>query len=443
MDVEIDPRLSEFRNAEIFAPPSKSYTHRAISVAALSNGLCSIKNPLLSEDTNATIGACKALGAKIKRRGKNLEIIGFDGSRGIAVPNEAIDARNSGTTLRFFTAISSLCDECVELTGDSSLKKRPNMPLLNALKNLGVKVSSNEGKAPIKVCGRIDGGETEIDASTSSQFVSALLLSAPFAKNDTRIYVRGKVRSRPYIEMTLHTMKEAGAKVSILNNYYLIPSDQTFKLREFVIPGDFSSSSYFMAAASLLNFNLVINGLRDSRQGDKAFVSILDKIGSNIRWDKERGTLNVSKGESSKIFDFWDPAPKASGLAGFKVDASNIPDLFPTLVVLATKCKGESEIYNAEHLRYKESDRIKTLGAELKKMGAKIFERRDGMAIEQSDLNGCVLESHGDHRIAMALSIAALISNGKSVIKDAECVKVSYPMFFEDLRKIGACVEVF
>lgn len=450
MDIKIYPDLSIFKDSIINAPPSKSYTHRAITVAALSEDSSFILNPLISQDTNATIDACRQFGANILESKDNnswnehsyrsLEIVGFDGPRRIKTPM-LIDAKNSGTTLRFFTAISALCDGCVRLTGDDSLVKRPNTPLLNALEDLGAKVSSIDGKAPIDVCGRIKGGKTVIDGSMSSQFISALLLSTPFAEKDTTLYIKGKIKSKPYIDMTLELIHEAGGKIIQDEKGYFIPSNQVFDLKSFLIPGDFSSASYFLVASSMLDFDLVLTGLKNSAQGDKIILDILRRIGMHVEWNKDEGFVKISR-ESSQTDGLQSAYRRFAGLNSFKVDIGNIPDLFPTLCVLATRCEGVSELFNAEHLRYKESDRISKMAQELRKMGARITEKRDGLIIKKSNLKGSVLESHGDHRIAMALSIAALSADGPSIIKDVECINVSYPSFFDDLKNVGAHIEV-
>ncbi|BDC35532.1 MAG: 3-phosphoshikimate 1-carboxyvinyltransferase [Candidatus Methanoliparum thermophilum] len=429
MDIKIYPNLSKFKDSNISAPPSKSYTHRAITVAALSKNSSKILNPLISEDTNATISACRQFGADLKINKRDLEIYGFDGSKRIKSP-VLIDVKNSGTTLRFFTAISALCEGCVRLTGDDSLLNRPNTPLLNALEDLGAKIFSNDGKAPIDVCGRLKGGKTVINGSMSSQFISALLLSTPFAKEDTTLCLK-EVKSRPYIDMTLEVIREAGGRI-IRNEYgYFIPSNQVFNLKSFSIPGDFSSASYFLVASSLIGLNLVMTGLKDSAQGDKIILDILKNIGAQIEWNKNEGRIRVSSTDK-----------KFARLKSFKMDIGDTPDLFPTLAVLATRCDGVSELFNAQHLRYKESDRISKISKELRKMGAKIIEKRDGAIIGQSNLKGAVLESYGDHRLAMALSIAALLADRPSIIKNVECVDVSYPHFFDDLKKIGTRMEV-
>jgi len=428
MDIKIYPNLSVFKDSNIDAPPSKSYTHRALTVAALSDNRSQIINPLISEDTTATINACRLFGAYISKNNQNedsLEVHGFDGSRRIKSPR-LIDAKNSGTTLRFFTAISTLCEGCVRLTGDESLIKRPNTPLLNALEDLGVKIFSNDGKAPIDVCGQLRGGKSVISGSISSQFISALLLATPFAKEDTTLYIKGEVKSRPYINMTLELIQKANGRVVPDENGYFIPSNQIFDLKNFSIPGDFSSASYFLAAASLLDFDLMMTGLKNTAQGDKAIVDILKKIGAKIDWNKDSGLIKISGGS----------------LNNFKIDIGDTPDLFPTLAVLATKCDGVSELFNAEHLKYKESNRISKMAEELRKMDAKITEKKDGLNIERSNLKGAVLDSYGDHRIAMAVSIAALLADGPSIIKNVECVKVSYPSFLDDLKKIGTYMEV-
>ncbi len=416
---------------EIIAPPSKSYTHRAIAIASLAKR-SEILYPLISEDTKASINAAKCLGATVEvEQARKITIEGTEGSPG--TPEDVINAENSGTTLRFFTAISSLCEGATVLTGDASLRKRPNLPLLKSLNDLGSEAFSTkgDGTAPIVVKGRLKGGETTIDASISSQFISALLIACPLAENNSYI-LANNLSSVPYMRMTIEVLEKAGLEVPFSrssNDYsFQVEGGKTYRLPRFTVPGDFSSASYLLATAAITDSELKIRNLFPSAQGDSRIVELLNAMGADISWNKEKGIIEVK-------------GAKDATLKGIKVDMRENPDLVPTIAVLAAVAEGGTEITGVAHLRYKETDRLKFMAEELKKMGARIEEKEDGLLIEgakKKDLKAAKVYSHGDHRLAMALCVAALSATGETVIEDAECAKVSYPSFFEDMLDLGA-----
>ncbi|RJS69619.1 3-phosphoshikimate 1-carboxyvinyltransferase [Methanophagales archaeon] len=421
----------------IIAPPSKSYTHRAIAIASLGKK-SNIFYPLISEDTTATLNAAKCLGAVVEYDEKSRKIT-IEGTEGKPrTPEDVINAANSGTTLRFFTAISSLCDGATVLTGDSSLRKRPNSPLLVALNDLGSEAFSTkgDGTAPIVVKGRLKGGETALDASVSSQFISALLIACPLAEKNSHIVARN-LTSVPYMIMTAEILEKAGVEVPFSHVHdshysFQVEGGKRYELREFTVPGDFSSSSYLLAAAALTDSELKVSNLFPSAQGDSRIVGILNDVGADIRWDEERGIVEVK-------------GAKGTGLRGIRVNMRENPDLVPTIAVLGAVAEGTTEITGVAHLRYKETDRLRFLTEELRRMGARIEEKEDGLLIEGSkgrELKAAKVHSHGDHRLAMALSIAALSASGETVIEGAECAKVSYPSFFEDIRNLGAGIKL-
>jgi 3-phosphoshikimate 1-carboxyvinyltransferase len=421
---------------EIIAPPSKSYTHRAIAVASL-GGKSDILYPLLSEDTKATIDAARRIGAVVECV-DNARKITVDGTEGSPrTPEDVINAENSGTTLRFFTAISSLCDGAAVLTGDASLRKRPNEPLLKSLKDLGSDAFSTkgDGTAPIVVKGRLKGGETAIDASISSQFISALLIACPLAEKNTSI-VANNLTSVPYMRMTMEVLDKAGVKVPFsrtANDYsFPIEGGRRYELQRFTIPGDFSSASYLLAAAALSDSTITLRNLFPSAQGDSRIVDIVNAMGADIRWDKEKGVVNV-KGAKDAV------------LKGIKVGMRENPDLVPTVAVLGAAAEGTTEITGVAHLRYKETDRLHGITEELRKMGVRIEEKKDGLVIEggkRKKLKVARVHSHGDHRLAMALTIAALSLTEETVIADAACAGVSYPSFFVDMHELGADIGI-
>ncbi len=405
------------------APPSKSYTHRAIAIAALSKK-AEVCNPLISEDTKATIRASEAFGAGIESRKDSLIIKGFEGMP--KTPDNVIDIANSGTTLRIMTAVASLADGAVVLTGDASIRTRPNTPLLNALNDLGAEAFStrNNGKAPLVVRGKMRGGRVYIDGSISSQFISALLIACPFAQNETTILIKGELKSRPYVNITVEMLKSAGAKIiADDSNSFTVPPSQEFNMRSYNVPGDFSSASYMMAAGALCG-EVTINNLFPSEQGDTVLIEILRKMGAKILWDEKKGVVKVSRSELKNI----------------NVDVAKTPDLVPTLTVLGAVSEGTMVIENAGHVRYKETDRLHAMTVEMKKMGVDIIEEKDRLIIKGGAIKGAEVHGWDDHRIVMALAVAGMIAGG-TTIDTVESVSISYPSFFEDLKNIGAVVS--
>lgn len=408
---------------EVEAPPSKSYTHRAIVIGSLGR-YSKIEKPLLSADTLATAGACKAMGAGISITDDQIEVAGVIGKPN--VPDDVINAANSGTTLRLCSSMAALADGATVFTGDSSLRSRPNGPLIKALNDLGAICFSTRynGMAPIVVQGPMKGGEISIEGGISSQFISSMLISCPFARRDTIININGQLKSKPYIEVTLEMMEKAGCKVATDFKEFHIDSDQEYDLRSYRIPGDFSSASYMLAAGALAGKVTVAN-LFESKQGDAAIMEYLLDMGANVYWDTEKGTVTVEQAE----------------LRGIDIDAGATPDLVPTLAVLAACAKGTTHITNAAHVRYKETDRLHAITTELNKMGADIVEEPDGLVINGGKLKGAKVDGYDDHRIVMALAVAGLMASGTTSIDTAEAVDISYPGFFGDLRHIGAKVE--
>jgi 3-phosphoshikimate 1-carboxyvinyltransferase len=406
---------------KITAPPSKSYTHRAVAIAALSKNV-EVKNPLISEDTKASIRAIEAFGAVVEQRKDSLIIEGFEGSP--QPPENVIDVANSGTTLRIMTAISSLVSGSTVLTGDESIRRRPNTPLLNALNELGAEAFStrNNGMAPIVVRGKIMGGRVYIDGSISSQFISALLITCPFAKNETSILIKGDLKSKPYVDITLDMLKQAGAKITEKGTSYTVEGGQKLKLKSFTVPGDFSSASFMMAAGALCG-EVTIKDMFPSEQGDSALVDILSEMGADIKWDKKKGTVAVSKGE----------------LHGITVDVGKTPDLVPILTVLGAAAEGTMVIENAEHVRYKETDRLHAMAVELNKMGVDITEEKDRLVIKGGKMKGAQVHGWNDHRVVMALTVAGMVA-GKTTVDTVESVGISYPGFFDDLKTLGGIV---
>ncbi|MCD4807479.1 MAG: 3-phosphoshikimate 1-carboxyvinyltransferase [Methanococcoides sp.] len=419
-------------NGEVLAPPSKSYTHRAVVMASLAEQTI-VKRPLLSADTIATIRACRALGAVIRENGDSLFVDGVKGKP--SVPSSIIDVANSGTTLRLLMAVSALCDGTTVLTGDDSIRKRPNTPLIDVLNQLGASVIStrDNGMAPIEVKGPMAGGEAVMDGSISSQFFSALLMACPLCRTRTVVKVDGELKSRPYVEITIEMLESAGIEIELVEDdkghlSFIIPPNQSYELTEYTVytvPGDFSSASYLLAAGALAGGGITVGGLFPNKQGDAAIIPILQDMGANLEWDREQGEVRVNK----------------SQLTGITVDVGMTPDLVPTLAVLGALSQGEMVIENAGHVRYKETDRLHAMTVELTKMGVDITEEPDRLVIRGGGLHGASVSGWHDHRIVMALSVAGMVA-GDTIIDTAESVDISYPGFFEAMKSLGGDITL-
>jgi 3-phosphoshikimate 1-carboxyvinyltransferase len=404
----------------INAPPSKSYTHRAFVIASLAEGESRIENYLRAGDTLATVNACRALGVEINL-GRYARVKGSGGE--LKTPSRAIDCENSGTTIRLVSGIASL-DGAVTLTGDSSLQRRPMQPLLDALRQLGVKAYSSRGNGapPIIVeGGNLRGGRAELRGDVSSQFISSLLIVSPYAGDNVEVALTTPLMSKPYIDITLDVMEGYG--IGIVNRDYRSfenVAGRKYRGRKYKIEGDYTNASYFLALAALTDSDIAVNGLRrNSKQGDRAMLRILGKMGAKV--------------------EVWDDGARVKGkeLRGIEVDLRDSPDLVPTVAALACKAKGTTVIKNVEHARHKESDRLATCAREFRKFGAEIIEKWDGLVIKGTPkLKGALVESYGDHRLAMALSIMGLTADGTTAIKGAECAGISYPGFFKVLNSL-------
>jgi len=423
--VDVVVGRSEHLEGEVWAPPSKAYTHRMVIAALLSSGTSKISNPLVSDDTKATLRAVTAFGAEAELQGKCWTIRGVDSLR---APKNPIDCGESGATLRFMTPVAALAPESSVFTFGSSLERRPIAPLLQSLKQLGAESSLQlkEGSSLVRIHGGgISGGKTSIRGDVSSQFISGLLFACPRAKLDTEVDVTTPLESRNYVQMTIEVLSKHGIRVSASNDFtqLKIPSNQTYKPRDHEVPGDFSSAAFLLAAAAVTSSRVKVKNLdRHSIQGDKAILDILTEMGSKVRVDDEY--VEVQGRQQLNAID---------------VDARDIPDLVPVCAVLSCYSKGIFKIYNAKRLRYKESDRLASLHLELKKMGAEITMKEDGLIIRgPCTMHGTTIDPHNDHRIAMACAVAALGARGETKIQNSECVSKSYPRFFDDLGSLGA-----
>lgn len=413
---------------EVIAPPNKSYTHRAIVLSLLTNGQSIIYNPLISRDTLASINGCKLLGAKIEIS-KDSKLVKVASNGIVKTPNDVINVENSGTTIRFLTAISALAKEGYAiLTGDDSIRRRPMQPLLDALSCYGVKAwsSRNNGLPPIIVrCEGIKGGEGEIRADISSQFISSLLISLLKANKDSKVKLKGEVVSSPYIDATIEMISLFNGVCMKKDNEFEIPANQELKPINFNVPGDFSSASFILACGALLGETKVKNLTQSLPQADSKIIDILKEMGAEVKIEEDVITV------------------KARELKGGKFNLKDCPDLLPVVSVLAIKAKSDVEIYGVKHARYKETDRISIIARELSKMGIKIVEREDELIIRHSKrLYPATLNAHNDHRLFMAFVIASMLCKEPCYVEGLETIDVSYPSFINDLKSLGAKIEV-
>ncbi len=437
MDTEIYPLLKSLKG-EITAPGSKSYTHRAFIAASLAEGISVIKNPITTGDADITIKNLKALGVKIMKSSENSYIVKRD-KESFKSTNNTLDCGNSGTTVRIFCALSLLVKGGLVLTGDFIKRKRPIIPLLNALKILGAKYELSEDIVKIKrkkiLCKKVT-----IPGDISSQFITALLFICPLLTCKDKDYVEIELTtplvSVPYVKITLDVLNTFG--INIQENFekgkFYITIEQNFRAQSYDIPGDFSSSAFIIAAAVLSNdpTKIVINNLSmNNHQGDKKIVEILKEMGANIEVDETKKQVII-------IGDLT-----SHPLNGLEIDCNDIPDLFPILSVVGAFAKGKTVLYNAKHLRLKESDRISSMARELTKMGINVLEEDDKLTIYNCNkLRGTIIDHENDHRVAMACTIAALYATSNSKIRNIHIVKDSYPSFLEDLAKLGAQIKI-
>ncbi|QLC34584.1 3-phosphoshikimate 1-carboxyvinyltransferase [Halarchaeum sp. CBA1220] len=416
-------------HGDAHAPPSKSYTHRAILAAGYSDGAL-VRHYLGSADTRETMGAVEAFGGDVADVQDVLEIDGFGGRP--EVPPDVVDCGNSGTTMRLTTAAAALADGITVLTGDASLRSRPQGPLLDAIDQLGGSARSTRanGQAPLVVEGPIEGGTVTIPGDVSSQFVSALLMAGAVTDDGVDVELSTELKSAPYVDITLEVLDDFGVEATRTESGYRVPGGQSYEPRdgEYTVPGDFSSASYLLAAGALAGDPEVeVHEVYPSAQGDSAILDILTEMGADLEWDRENGRAVVRRSE----------------LSGTTVDVGDTPDLLPTIAALGAAADGTTEIVNAEHVRFKETDRVSAMAEQLSKMGAEVEEERDALLVHggESDLVGADVEGLGDHRIVMALAVAGLVADGETTITGAEDVDVSFPGFFDVLYELGVDVS--
>lgn len=406
--------------ATLTLPGSKSYTHRALMAAALAGGESVLTNALKAEDTELTARALAQLGAGIDWQGTTIKVTGKEGRwRPAPLP---IYLGNSGTSMRFLTALVALGEGDYRLTGTPRLCLRPLGELLTALGEIGVRAASEKGDGcpPVRVTGGLVGGKAQLSGAVSSQYLSALLFIGPLAPKGLEIEITGPLVSRPYVDLTLEVLGEFG--VSYYREgyrYFKLPGDQCYMPQNYPIEADASSASYFWAAAALTGGRVTITNLGlESSQGDAAFPKVLERMGCAI--ESTPAGLTVRGGP----------------LKGVAADLADMPDLVPTLAVLAAFAAGDTVITGVAHLRHKESDRLAAVAAELNKLGIEARETEDGLVIRGGTPHGAVIHTYNDHRIAMSFAVAGLKAHGMS-ITDPDCVAKSFPDFWEFFARLS------
>ncbi|MGA2516259.1 MAG: 3-phosphoshikimate 1-carboxyvinyltransferase [Thermodesulfobacteriota bacterium] len=404
----------------VAVPGSKSYTHRALIVSSLADGESSLINALRCEDTERTVEGLKKFGVEVHWENDGIRVPGKGGM--FKATDEKIDVGNSGTSVRFLTALAALKTGITLLDGSERMRKRPIGELLSGLGDLGVNAYSQRGNdcPPVIVESQgLKGGTARIEGKESSQFLSGLLMVAPYGQREVYVEVAGSLASKPYVDITRDVMSAFG--VEVRNQGYqsfFIKAGQRYLPREYRIEGDASSASYFFSAAAVCRGRVRVENLNPATiQGDIGFLGILERMG-----------CRVTRGD-----DWIEVSGKQ--LRGINVDMNGMPDLVPTLAVTAAFARGKTVIQNIGHLRLKESDRIHALAVELSKMGVRVREREDGLEIEGGKPRGAEVETHNDHRMAMSFAIAGLAVSGVK-IKGERCVDKSFPGFWEAFQRL-------
>ena len=386
---------SSYLNGEVIIPPSKSVAHRAMICSYLAGG----GNVFPIADSNDM----KAMNQVIRALNNNEEII---------------DCIESGNTLRFMIPVIAALGRKVTFVGSGRLPYRPIDEYLKLLPKHGIKYTYNE-KLPLSIEGKLTSGIFEIAGDISSQYITGLLLALPLLDGDSRIVLTTKLQSKSYVDITIKVLKDYGIEIEETEEGYFVKGNQKFRKIDYCVESDWSQATFFLAAGAL-NGNITLKGLDlESKQGDKEVINILKRFGAKI--DILQDKINVKK----------------SHLKGIIIDAEDIPDAVPTLAVVAAVSEGTTIIEGIERLRYKESDRIESTVSNLKNMGVNIKADDNKMIIEGGKLHGSEINGFNDHRIVMAFSIAALVSNGETTISDAHAINKTYPNFFEDYNRIG------
>ncbi|MGA9085791.1 MAG: 3-phosphoshikimate 1-carboxyvinyltransferase [Methanoregula sp.] len=405
----------------VAAPPSKSFTHRALIAGALARGTSTILHPLASDDTNLTITALRRLGVPVKADAHSVTIEGCDGAFSCP-PGTVIDLDNSGTSLRLLASIALLSDHPVTLTGSGRMQERPVGPLADALVALGGRIvfGQEPGFPPVTIGGRLEGGNATIDGSASSQFISSILMAAPYAKRGVTLSVSGTPASQSYLDITAGVMTDFGAVIR-REGYrrFEVSNQDHYTGHTYVIEGDYSSASYFFALAAICGGRVTVTGLNPaSVQGDRLFPDALQKMGCRVTRAHDGITVTHE-----------------GPLSGITIDMSSAPDTVQTLCMVAAMAKTPTVITGIGHLKFKESDRLAGTVRRLRQLGGVANTGSDRIVIQPAPLHGGTIDPANDHRIAMSFAVLGLGIGGVS-ITGAECVNKSFPGFWDTLAGV-------
>lgn len=415
-------RTDNIRDAEVTMPGSKSYTHRLLVASALSDGPCLVRNMLKSEDTLLTLEALKQMGVTAEETKDGLHVTGTGGV--LAPSRSPVYLGNSGTSMRLLTGVSAMGTGTYTLTGTDRMHERPIQDLIDALAMMGVPVQSVEssGCPPVEIKGtRIKGGPVSVRCDTSSQFLSALLLIAPYTEQGLDISVSHGPVSKPYVDLTVDIMARLGVIVQ-RDGYtrFHVPGGQVYRHGTFTVEPDGSQAGYFWAAAALTGKRIKVNHItRDSRQGDVRFAEVLKEMGCRVEHEPD------------------GIAVTGAGLRAVDADMSDMPDIVPTLAVVAAFAEGTTTIRNVAHLRDKESDRLGSVAAELKRMGIRAEADDNGLTVQGGQPRGAVIRTYDDHRMAMSFAVAGLVVPDIQIM-DERCVEKSFPDFWDVLERLYA-----
>ena len=410
----IEIKTDKIRDCSVTVPGSKSYTHRMLIAAALSDGICKITNCLQSEDTILTRNALQQMGVTIYSEGAELLVHGTGGVIGKC--GKPVYLANSGTSMRLLTSVAALGKGLYRLTGTERMSERPIQDLLDALNSIGVNTYSvsKNGCPPVEVKGGIiKGGKLSINCGISSQFLSSLLLIAPYTQKGLDITVSEGPVSRPYLDMTVDVMTLLGINVERdAYKRFKIKGGRKYRSGDYMVEPDCSQASYFWAAAAVTGASIKVKGInKASRQGDVRFARVLESMGCKVAYKSDGITVT------------------GGTLAAVEADMSDMPDIVPTLAVVAAFANGVTRITNVAHLKEKESDRLGSVANELNKMGIDAVATDSGLIIKGGVPSGAEIETYNDHRIAMSFAVAGLKTPG-IFIKDEKCVQKSFPEFW-------------
>lgn len=424
-EIGIEP-LEVPPDAVILVPGSKSVTNRAMIVAALSDGGSVLGNPLLSDDSFWLMKSLSDLGIGVRVKNGDVSIAGGSGG----IPNRDIEVfvGNAGTAARFLPAVLALGEGPYRVDGVPRMRERPISDLVDALRSLGAKIDypAREGRFPLIVRGGgMDGGHARVAGGKSSQFLSGVMIGSPYARNGVTLSVAGDLVSKPYIGITREVMSAFGVEVAedSPGAYRIEPA--TYRARRFDVEPDASGASYFFAAAALTGGRVRVEGLgRGSSQGDLRFVEVLRRMGCEVEYGEDPAN------------DYTEVrGPRNGSLAGIEVDMNDISDTFLTLAAIAPFASSPTRIENIEHTRHQETDRIKAVTTELRRLGVEVEEFTDGLLIIPGPVSPASIETYDDHRIAMAFALVGLVVGGVR-IKDPSCVTKTMPDYFRRLDSL-------